>query len=172
MLKETLHVPLINKNLIFVHKFTHDNNVTMEFHPFFYLVKDRMMGVVLMRGRCEGGVYLMELCSSSPQAHVVTLAGTRASFDCWHHLLGHPVPKLLSFLLCRYNLPVSSSKSLLSCISCHCNKSHKLSFSVTSLMSHAHFEYLYADVWGPSLVHFVDGYRHYVLLVDHFTKYC
>ena len=38
MLKETLHVPLIHKNLIFIHKFTHDNNVTIEFHHFFYLV--------------------------------------------------------------------------------------------------------------------------------------
>lgn len=111
-----------------------------------------------MRGRCEGGVYLMELCSSSPQAHVVTFAGTRASFDRWHHRLGHSTPKLLSSLLCSYNLPVSSSKSLLSCILCHCNKSHKLYLSVTSLMSHASLEYLYADVWGPSPVPSVYGY--------------
>lgn len=34
-LKETMHVPLIHKNLISVHKFTHDNNVIVEFHPFF-----------------------------------------------------------------------------------------------------------------------------------------
>ena len=61
MLKETLHVPLIRKNLIYVHKFTHDNNVTIEFHPFFYLVKDRIMGAVLMHGRCENGVYHVAL---------------------------------------------------------------------------------------------------------------
>ena len=65
-LKETLHVPLIHKNLISVHKFTHDNNVIVEFHPSFYLVKDRMTGVVPMCGRCECGVYLVELCSFSP----------------------------------------------------------------------------------------------------------
>jgi hypothetical protein len=42
---------------------------------------------------------------------------------------------------------VSSSQSpLLSCVSCHCNKSHKLPFSVTSLTSTAPLEYLYADV--------------------------
>ena len=38
-LKETLHMPLIHKNLISVHKFTHDNNVIVEFHPSFYLVR-------------------------------------------------------------------------------------------------------------------------------------
>jgi histone deacetylase 1/2 len=31
---------------------------------------------------------------------------------------------------------------------------------------------LYADVWGPSPVPSVDGYRYYVLFIDHFTKYC
>ncbi|XP_012857175.1 PREDICTED: uncharacterized protein LOC105976483 [Erythranthe guttata] len=56
-LKETLHLPLIHKNLISVHKFTLDNNVIIEFHPFFYLVKDRRTGAMLMRGRCENGVY-------------------------------------------------------------------------------------------------------------------
>ena len=84
----------------------------------------------------------------------------------------HPAPKLLLSRLRSYNLPMSSFKSLLSCISCHCNKSHKLPFSVASLTSHAPLEYLYANVWGPSPVPSVDGYQYYVLLVDHFTKYC
>jgi len=146
-LKDALHVPLLHKNLISIHKFTHDNNVVVEFHPFFYLVKDSITGAVLMRGRCEDGVYPVELCPPSSQAHIVSLAGTRASLDHWHHRLGHPSSKLLSSLLRSYNLPVSSSQSpLLSCVSCHCNKSHKLPFSVTSLTSTAPLEYLYADV--------------------------
>ena len=171
-LKETLHVPLIHKNLIFVHKFTLDNNVVVEFHPFFYLVKDSKTGAVLMRGRCEDGVYPVELCSPSLQAHAITLDGTHTSLDCWHHRLGHPSSQTLSSLINSYHLPVSLSKSSLSCVSCRCNKSHKLPFSVTSLTSHNPLEYLYADVWGPSPVPSVDGYRYYVLFVDHFTKYC
>ena len=171
MLKETLHVPLINKNLISVHKFTHDNNVTIEFHPFFYLVKDRMIGAVLMRRRCENGVYPVALQSSSPQANQIRLAGTRVTFDCWHHRLGHPTPKILSSLLRSHDLPVASSKSTLSCISCQWNKSHKLPFSSTSLKSIITLEFLYVDVWGPSPVSSIDGYHYYLLLVDHFTKY-
>jgi hypothetical protein len=62
-LKETLYMPLIHKNLISVHKFTHDNNVVVEFHPFFYLVKDSTTGAVLMCGRCEDDVYPVELCT-------------------------------------------------------------------------------------------------------------
>jgi hypothetical protein len=135
-LKETLHVPLIHKNLISVHNFTLGNNVVVEFHPFFYLVKDSKTGVVLMRGRYENGVYPVELCSPSLQAHAITLDGTRTSLDCWHHRLGHPSSQTLSYLINSYHLPVSPSKSSLSCVLCRCNKSHKLPFSVASLTSH------------------------------------
>jgi hypothetical protein len=135
-LKETLHVPLTHKNLISVHNFTLGNNVVVEFHPFFYLVKDSKTGVVLMRGRYEDGVYPVELCSPSLQAHAITLDGTRTSLDCWHHRLGHPSSQTLSYLINSYHLPVSPSKSSLSCVLCRCNKSHKLPFSVASLTSH------------------------------------
>jgi hypothetical protein len=114
-----------------------------------------------MRGRCEDGVYSVKLCPSSSQAHAITFAGTRASFDRWCHRLGQPSSKLLSSFFHSYNLPVSSSyffiflrfvsvQSLLSCVSCRCNMSHKLSFNVTFLMSHAPLEYLYPGVWGQS----------------------
>ena len=96
-----------------------------------------------MRGSCEDGVYPVKLYPSSSQAHAITLAGTRASFDRWHHRLGHPSSKLLSSLFRSYNLVVSPSKSLLSCVSFQCNKSYKLFLSVTFLMSHASLEYLY-----------------------------
>jgi hypothetical protein len=35
-----LHVPQIQKNLIFVNQFTRDNHVFIEFHPTFFCVKD------------------------------------------------------------------------------------------------------------------------------------
>jgi histone deacetylase 1/2 len=66
---------------------------------------------------------------------------------------------------------VSPSQALFLCVSCQCNKSHKLPFSVTSLTSHDPLEYLYANVCGPSPVPSVDGYHYYILFVDYFTKY-
>jgi hypothetical protein len=36
-LKNILHVPQATKNLVSVHCFTPDNNVFLEFHPFFFL---------------------------------------------------------------------------------------------------------------------------------------
>jgi hypothetical protein len=35
-LTNVLHVPSANKNLIYVHHFTLDNDTFIEFHPFFF----------------------------------------------------------------------------------------------------------------------------------------
>ncbi|KAL6348523.1 hypothetical protein AAG906_013143 [Vitis piasezkii] len=45
------------KNLIFVHHLTKQNNVFVEFHPFHFLVKDKITGVILLRGACNNGIY-------------------------------------------------------------------------------------------------------------------
>jgi hypothetical protein len=37
ILKDVLHIPDASKNLISVHKFTSDNNVFLEFHPWYFL---------------------------------------------------------------------------------------------------------------------------------------
>ena len=44
LLHNVLHVPHITKNLISIHKFTSDTNTFIEFHPFYFLVKDRQTG--------------------------------------------------------------------------------------------------------------------------------
>lgn len=38
-LRNILHVPNINKHVLYVHKFALDNNVYFEFHPDSFLVK-------------------------------------------------------------------------------------------------------------------------------------
>ena len=48
---------------------------------------------------------------------------------------------------------------------------HKLPFSNSSIKSSNLLEYVYSDVWGPAPIVFVDGFRYYLIFVDHFTKY-
>jgi hypothetical protein len=43
-LKNIHHVPSITHNLLSVKKLTHDNNVFFEFHPWYFLIKDRAPG--------------------------------------------------------------------------------------------------------------------------------
>jgi hypothetical protein len=40
-LNNVLHVPATHKNIISVHCFTFDNDIFIEFHPFFFLIKDQ-----------------------------------------------------------------------------------------------------------------------------------
>ena len=57
LLKNVLHVPYITKNLISVNKFTRDINTSMEFHPSYFFVKDRVWGRPLLRGLSKDGLY-------------------------------------------------------------------------------------------------------------------
>ena len=56
-LRKILHVPSANKSLLSVHRIAIDNHVFLEFHLYFYLIKDQATRKILYRGRCAGGLY-------------------------------------------------------------------------------------------------------------------
>ena len=56
-LRKILYSPHANKNLLSIHRIALDNHVFLEFHPFFFLIKDQATRRVLYRGRCVGGLY-------------------------------------------------------------------------------------------------------------------
>lgn len=58
----------------------------------------------------------------------------------------------------------------MSCIDCSINKSHKLPFHETDISSTRSLEILFSDVWTSPLVS-VDGFKYYLVLVDHYTRY-
>jgi hypothetical protein len=49
LLRNVLHVPLITKNLLSVHKFTIETNTYIEFHPWFFLVNEQGLGKILLQ---------------------------------------------------------------------------------------------------------------------------
>ena len=70
-LNNVLHIPRTNKNLLFVHKLTADNNVCLEFHPDCFLIKDRTSKKVLLRGPSEGGLYPQNSSAGRKHRHIV-----------------------------------------------------------------------------------------------------
>ena len=56
-LNNVLHIPSVTRNLLAVRKLALDNNVFFEFHPWYFLVKDRNTRAVLLIGGCRGGRY-------------------------------------------------------------------------------------------------------------------
>jgi Zn-dependent M28 family amino/carboxypeptidase len=56
-LKNVLHVHSSQRNLVSIHRFTHDNHVFVEYHHYVFLFKDPFTRKVFLHGRCKGGLY-------------------------------------------------------------------------------------------------------------------
>jgi hypothetical protein len=95
-----LHVPQASKNPVSVHGFTSDNNVFLEYHPYFFFVKDRATKKLLLKGRCHKGLYPMPI-SCTRQA----LGVSSPSLHRWHSWLGHPVVPIVQRVVNHFNLP-------------------------------------------------------------------
>ena len=57
LLKDILHVPSIEKNLISISQLTSYNDINVIFYSFGYVVKDKVTGQVLLQGRLKEGIY-------------------------------------------------------------------------------------------------------------------
>jgi histone deacetylase 1/2 len=165
-LHNVLCVPSMEKNLISISQFCTSNNVSIEFLPSTFLVKELHTGTTLLQGQTKDGVY--EWPSSSPFIAFSTIKPT--SFD-WHHRLGHPAFSILRHIVSSNHLGLSSSlSSNYSCNACLCNKSHRLPFSNSTIVSTKPLEIIFSDVWtSPIFSH--NGFKYYVIFIDHFTKY-
>ena len=65
-LKQVLHVPKIPKHLLSVSKLTSDNQLYIEFHFDYCLLKDKVTRQTLMQGNFSEGLY--QICGEVPQA--------------------------------------------------------------------------------------------------------
>jgi hypothetical protein len=165
-LKNILHVPQATKNLDSVHCFTTDNNVFLEFHPFFFLIKNRIMRRPLFRGRCHKGLYPLPT-SFTRQA----IGVSKPSFHKWHSRLGHPAVHIVHKVISLHNLPCHSEVNKDSvCDACQQAKSHQLSYPKSTSVSSQPLELVYSDVWGPAPKS-VGRYKYYVSFIDDFSKF-
>lgn len=56
-LNDVLHVPQAKNNLASVHRLATDNHAFLEFHRNYFFIKDKATKKILLRGKCEGGLY-------------------------------------------------------------------------------------------------------------------
>ncbi|RHN41157.1 putative RNA-directed DNA polymerase [Medicago truncatula] len=166
ILSNTLCVPSVTQNLVSVSQLCQTNDVSIEFFPWHFEVKELQTGEVLLRGLNEDNVYKFNPNSTIPQTSVAT---TATSLQLWHHRLGHPAPKPLLHALKTNKVPFTGSFN--ACHNCFSNKSHKLPFSKSTISSNYPLEIVYSDVWGPAPFNSIDGFRYYVIFIDHFSKY-
>ncbi|KAI4347888.1 hypothetical protein L6164_008664 [Bauhinia variegata] len=156
--------PTMTRNIISISQLCSENNLIIEFTSNSFVVKDRLTGAQLIQGPTRHGIY--EWPSPAP---ILAFSSVKASALAWHHRLGHPSLSTFKNIVSNFRLHVSSDFSF-NCNSCHCNKSHKLPFSQSTLISNAPLDLIYTDLWTSPL-YSIDGYKYYVIFVDHFTKY-
>jgi hypothetical protein len=162
-LHSLLHVPKIQKNLISLHKFTHDNNVFVEFYPKYFRVKD-LLTRKLLQGPSKDGLYPWPLIAfvSTPQAFL----GERTSVNQWHHRLGHPALQVVRVVLSSSCLPVLSHKAVPVCSACQQGKLQKFHFSLNSFVYANPLDLLFLDVWGPAPLLSSNNKRYFLCIVN------
>nr|GMD08012.1 Retrovirus-related Pol polyprotein from transposon RE1 [Ipomoea batatas] len=163
-LSNVLCVPTMCRNVISISQFCRDNNSLIEFSPTTFCVKDIQTGKPLLIGPSKNGVYEWP-ASPTFSSHVFT---TMVCDTNWHHRLGHPSTPILDRLFVRLGISNSSAQS--HCNACLSNKSHKLSFTSSTLTTSEPLEVVFSGVWTSPLYSF-DSYKYYIVFVDHYTKY-
>jgi hypothetical protein len=168
-LNNVIHVPSIHKNLISVPRFVLDNDTFIEFHPFFFLIKNQKMQKVLLHSQCKGRLY--PLPSSASKFRKLVFTAITIPFDRWHNRLGHPSHDIVHHVITKNNLPYSQvdSSSPLVCDVCASAQAHQLPYSVSSYSS-APLELVYSDVWGPTIDSF-GRKQYYISFIDDYSKF-
>uniref|UniRef100_A0A251RZM1 Putative GAG-pre-integrase domain-containing protein n=1 Tax=Helianthus annuus TaxID=4232 RepID=A0A251RZM1_HELAN len=141
ILPHILYSPQIVKNLISVRRFTRDNQVSVEFDPFGFSLKDLKTKKTLSRHNSTGTLYTFTPPQLPPQATFI------ASHHLpWHDRLGHPGAQVLDILNRNFNFQCNKDKSHL-CNSCQLSNSKRLPFHLSNMFTFAPFDIIHCDLW-------------------------
>lgn len=83
-LSNVLYVPPVSHNLVSVSKFCETNNVLIEFHSTYFLMKDRCMGATLMHGPNKAGVYQVPILTRALRPQPQAFLGEQVTVSYWH----------------------------------------------------------------------------------------
>jgi hypothetical protein len=162
-LNNILVSPSLVKNLISIRSLTRDNNVSVEFDPFGFSVKDLQTRAEIIQCNSNGELY--PLVSSSPQA----LVAASPTLDLWHQRLGHSGRHNFHKTLENLDLEFTKSSST-TCEACQLGKHVRLPFSSSTSISYVPFQLVHADIWTSPLSSF-SGFKYYLVIIDDFTHY-
>ncbi|GKE29456.1 ribonuclease H-like domain-containing protein [Tanacetum coccineum] len=142
-LNHILFTPHTINNLISVHQFTRDTDVSVEFDAYGFSVKDYQTGRLLLCCDSTGDLYPVTQQPSS-QTPVVLLS---FSSTTWHKHLGHPGDDVLRRLESRKLISFRKSKLSALCHACQLGKHAKLSFYNSKSSVDFVFEIIHSDIW-------------------------
>ena len=86
--------------------------------------------------------------------------------------LGHPSDQVLKQLF--PNVRVDFNKGTYvdnSCTHCLYRKMHNLPFPKSQFTVFTPFKLVHSNLWGPTPMNSINGFKNYVLFIDHFTRF-
>ncbi|GKE84426.1 ribonuclease H-like domain-containing protein, partial [Tanacetum coccineum] len=86
----------------------------------------------------------------------------------WHNRLGHPADQVLSVL--KNDLNMSDNTFVPVCEICQRAKQTREPFPLSDYKSKTLGELVHLDLWGPYKVHSKEGYRHFLTIVDDYSR--
>ena len=161
-LNDVLVSPSLIKNLISVHRLTCDNNVSIEFDPSGFSIKDLPTKVEMLRCESSGDLYPLR-----PPRHQALHMSSVMSL--WHQRLGHPGHPVTSQILHNFAFRCNKTDAH-SCTSCRLGKHTRLPFAASASHSFFPFQLVHSDVW-TSPVFSYSGYKYYIAFLDDYTHY-
>lgn len=120
-LNNILVSPSLIKNLIYVRTLTRDNNVSVEFDPFGFSIKDLATRAVKLRCNSSGGLYPLHPVPEH------ALHASTSSVDLWHRRLRHPGRDSMAATLRSFGFTCDKSAPHI-CHACQLGKHVRLPF--------------------------------------------
>jgi hypothetical protein len=164
VLNDVLVSPSIIKNLIFVRRFTIDNNCSIEFDPFGLSVKDLQTRNVIARCNSTGDLYPFFLPITS-STHALAVTST-----LWHRRLGHISFDALSKLISSQAITCNKPKHDHLCHACQLGRHVRLPFGLSTTRVVNRFDLIHCDLWTSPVVS-VSGYKYYLVIIDDYSHY-
>ncbi|KAL6273311.1 hypothetical protein ACE6H2_024003 [Prunus campanulata] len=127
------------------------------------MLQDLAMGKTIGSGKQRGSLYYM-----SPLQRTLVSNQVSHPTSLWHMRLGHPSSSCLKLVT-----PFLTSKNISfdhNCSICPMAKQTRLPFPLSSISTHAPFDLLHCDIWGPHKVPAHSGARFFLTIVDDFTR--
>jgi transposase InsO family protein len=167
-LTNALVVPSLSTKLISVGQLADELNCVVMMYPNFCVFQNILTKEIIGRGIRKGRLYHLEDMTIG-QANIADSDSKRISkIWMWHKRLGHPsfsyMSKLLPSLFSDFDI------STLHCETCIQAKSHRVSYKTSLSKCNEPIVLIHSDVWGPSPVSSICGYKWFVLFIDDCTR--
>lgn len=166
-LPSVLHVPSFPINLLSISCITRELNCAAIFLPNRCIFQELGSGRKLGIGSMHDGLYYLDK-EVSPSVAAVLSSSPLEEFLLQHRRLGH-----ISFAILGQLYPELFNKVRnynLSCDACQFGKQTRSSYMSSDNRSDTPLEVIHSDVWGPSGVSALNGYRSFVTFIDCCTR--